>query len=268
VPGVVPGFLATVDRERSELRKVKSPQLHSKTRRDALRAMVEHYFNDIRPRIIGPSEQDEDVADIDDAMQELLQLCHKKGSIRSYSSLLARIRRQLICVDARMVASAALDEEPQLGDAVDMSIVQTLRELVPSAALSYEQALDDLQAESRKSWRGPATDLRECLRETLDRLAPDDDVMAMPGYKQNPDVNGPTMRQKVRYVLKSRGQSKTASESAETATETVDQTVGSFVRSVYTRSSVSTHTPTDRAEVVRIRDYVRVVLCELLEIST
>ena len=57
-------------------------------------------------------------------------------------------------------------------------------------------------------------------------------------------------------------------QSPETAAEAVDELVGAFVRSVYSRSSVSTHTPTDRSEILRIRDWVRLALCELLEVRT
>lgn len=266
--GPLPDFLAQLGRERKELRQVSSPQLHSEKRRAAMRALVERYFNEIRPAVIGASEQDEDVAAVDEAMQDLLVLCHKRGSVRTYANLMNTVRKRLIQVDARVVASPALDQEPEIGDATDGEIVETLRQMAPSAALSYAQALHDLQSQSRLSWRGPATDLREALRETLDYLAPDDDVTGTSGYRQDPNVSGPTMKQKVRFVLKSRGESKSSSAPAEAATEAVESAVGTFVRSVYTRSSVSTHTPTDKAEVVRIRDLVRVVLCELLEIRT
>ena len=57
-------------------------------------------------------------------------------------------------------------------------IIGTLTSLLPSSARSYEQAIRDLQSADRLSWRGPATDLRESLRETLDHLAPDADVAA------------------------------------------------------------------------------------------
>jgi hypothetical protein len=147
-----------------------------------------------------------------------------------------------------------------------MRIVTTLRALLPSAALSYEQALIDLDQPERLSWRGPATDLREALRETLDHLAPDTDVKGSAGYKQEADTRGPTMKQKVRYILKNRGVSKMLAAPAEDATVSIDEAIGNFVRSVYTRSSVSTHTPTDKNEVLRILDFVRVVLCELLEV--
>jgi hypothetical protein len=145
-------------------------------------------------------------------------------------------------------------------------MITTLKALLPSAALSYEQALLDLSQEQRLSWRGPAADLREALRETLDHLAPDEEVVSAPGYKQEPGTHGPTMKQKVRFILRSRGLSKAVSATTEDATSSIDEAIGSFVRSVYTRSSVSTHTPTEKSEVRRVLDLVRVVLSELLEI--
>ena len=74
------------------------------------------------------------------------------------------------------------------------------------------------------------------------------------------------MKQKVRFVLKNRGASKAVSGPAESAIDGVEESLGTFIRSVYTRSNVSTHTPTDKAEVLRVRDLVRVVLSELLEV--
>jgi hypothetical protein len=158
-------------------------------------------------------------------------------------------------------SNRALHPEP-----VDALILGTLSSLLPSAARSYEQALADLKVSERLSWRGPATDLREALRETLDHLAPDDEVVEAPGFKLEKETTGPTMKQKVRYILRKRGLGKTAMQSPEAATQAVDEIVGTFVRGVYTRSSISTHTPTDRAEILRIRDWVRVALCELLEV--
>ncbi len=264
----LPNFVLKLEQARKELRKVNTPQLQSQTRRDTLRVLTEEYFNLIRPSIMSASEQDEDVGHVDDIMQELLVLCHKRGSVKRYESLLKDARKDLILLDARIVASPSTEVNSQTESPVDLMIIQTLNQIVPSAALSYQQAMQDLQAEQRLSWRGPATDLREALRETLDHLAPDQDVIELPGYKQTPDTIGPTMKQKVRFIMKSRGVSKAVSSPAETATESVELAVGSFVRSVYTRSSVSTHTPTDKAEVIRVRNFVRVVLCELLEIHT
>lgn len=149
----------------------------------------------------------------------------------------------------------------------DQRIIEHLRTRLPSAALSYQQAVHDLRAPKRHSWRGPATDLREALRETLDHLAPDTEVTAQEGFRLEEGAKGPTMRQKVRFVLRQRGVSKTAMQTPESAVDAVELTVGSFVRSVYTRSSISAHTPTDRMEVIRVRDWVRAALRELLNID-
>lgn len=263
---LLPAFLEELDKAKIALNKNKSAQLNSRSQRGSLRALVEKYFSEIRPNIIGASEIDQDVGVIDNDMQQLLILCHKRGSVKLYKQLLTKMRKSLIVLDARVVTSITGSNDSYSENEIDVLIVSTLEKIVPSAALSYQQALLDLQIESRYSWRGPATDLRESLRETLDHLAPDQDVIQMSGYKQEPDTNGPTMKQKVRYILKNRGASKAHSTPAETATESIEEAVESFVRSVYTRSSVSTHTPTDKKEVIRIRDFVRVVFCELLEI--
>lgn len=259
-------YIQNLEKARKELNKVKGLQLQSQTERDNLRLLVEKYFSDVRPSVVSDEEQDEAIKQIDEDMQELLLLCHKRGSVKTYRQLLTNAKAGLISVDARVVSSTVLATNKQRLDAVDLQIVNTLQSIVPAAALSYHQAMSDLQGDLRLSWRGPATDLREALRETLDYLAPDEDVKAMPGYKQEQNTNGPTMKQKVRYVLKNRGASKAASGPAEAAVDGVEEALGTFIRSVYTRSNVSTHTPTDKTEVLRVRNLVRVVLSELLEV--
>jgi hypothetical protein len=165
-----------------------------------------------------------------------------------------------------VLASASSLSAGAVGDATDRRIIVIMQGLVPTAALAYEQALLDMAAGGRLSWRGPATDLREALRETLDHLAPDPEVTQQPGFKLESNASGPTMKQKVRYVLRRRGNQRAAVEASEAAVDSVESALGTFVRSVYTRSSVSTHTATGRDEVIRVRDFVRVALCELLEI--
>jgi hypothetical protein len=259
-------LIREVENARKGLNKVKGQQIHSQKQRDGLRLLVERYFDEVRPSVVSEQEQSEAISRVDSDMQELLTLCHKRGSAKSYQQLLANAKAGLIVMDAKVVSSAALAVNQQRLEAVDLQIIGTLQSIVPAAALSYQQAITDLQSPSRLSWRGPATDLREALRETLDYLAPDKDVKVMPGYKQEPSANGPTMKQKVRFVLKNRGASKAVSGPAESAIDGVEESLGTFVRSVYTRSNVSTHTPTDKTEVLRVRDLVRVVLSELLEV--
>lgn len=161
-----------------------------------------------------------------------------------------------------------IDLQPMTVDAdpIDDRILRALDEQLPAAAASYRQALTDLGSTARFSWRGPAADLREALRETLDFLAPDAVVVAQPGFALEEGARGPTMKQKVRYILRERKISASVAQTSESAVVAVDEALGSFVRSVYTRSSVSTHTPTDKGEVVRIKNLVRVALVELLDI--
>lgn len=258
-------YIQKVEKARKDLNRVNG-QLQSQKRRDDLRLLVERYFNEVRPTLVSKQEQDESIKLIDDRMQELLVLCHKRSMGKRYQEILSHAKKFLIAVDSEAVAAAGQVAGEKGVEVVDAQIIDTLQSIAPSAALSYEQAAADIHSAKRLSWRGPATDLREALRETLDCLAPDKDVKAMPGYKQDASTDGPTMKQKVRYILRNRGASKAVSGPAEEAVDAVEEALGSFVRSVYTRSNVSTHTPTDKTEVLRVRDLVRIVLCELLEI--
>jgi len=258
--------LSLADDSKRALRAVKGPQVHSQSLRNDLRLFAGTYFKDVRPSVLRDGIQAQDLQEVDAHLQELAELCHKHGAVTKYLRLVGRSRKALIALDGRILSTSTAIPSGRIA-AVDQEIVRTLTELIPGAAASYQQALVDLQGETRSSWRGPATDLRESLRETLDHLAPDADVIAMPGFKAEPNTNGPTMKQKVRFVLKSREVSKSVADPAEDAANVVETIVGSFVRSVYTRSSVSTHTPTDKKEVTRLLQYVRLVLCELLEVE-
>jgi hypothetical protein len=262
---VINNFIKEIESQKKKVNAVKSKQVRSLPLREEMRRLVEDYFKLIRPTIISDNANDDDVGKVDDQMQELLQLCHKNGSRNNYIKRLNLIRKLIITLDSRIIANTPITTT--LINSIDIQIIETLSKILPSASVSYRQALTDLHEEKRFSWRGPATDLRECLRETLDYLAPDKEVESMPGYKLERDTHGPTMKQKVRYLLTKRGISKVQSATAENAADSVENIVGTFVRSVYTRSSISTHTPTDKSEVLRIKNFVRATLCELLEIN-
>ena len=258
--------LSGVETLQRDLARHKAKQVNSQTDRAAIQSLVDDYFRTIRPSIaIHPALQAK-LSAVDVILQEVLNLSHKRTPVATFRKLLSRCKATLIDLEALSLTHSHQPPGMAPTGGVDEKILQTLQRLVPSAASSYEQALVDLEDERRKSYRGPATDLREALRETLDHLAPDEPVTKQAGYKPEPNTNGPTMKQKVRYILGTRGMMRTLTEPSERAADAIDEAVGSFVRSVYTRSNVSTHTQTDRNEVLRIRDWVRVVMCELLEI--
>ncbi|GAM99148.1 hypothetical protein U91I_02789 [alpha proteobacterium U9-1i] len=147
----------------------------------------------------------------------------------------------------------------------DKEVIKRLTPLVQSAALSYEQAMRDLADDNRISFRGPALELREALREVLDNLAPDAEVMAAPGYKPEKDESGkdrtkPTMAQKARFMM----QKKHSSPAAEQAISAFDGAIAKLTRAVYTLSSQATHVAQERDSVRQIRRYVVVLLHEML----
>jgi hypothetical protein len=127
-----------------------------------------------------------------------------------------------------------------------------------------KQVLQDLSDQQRLSYRGTAADLREVLRELLDHLAPDEEVLKT--IKLEKDQKRPTMKQKAMFVLKARGIGDTARKPAEDAVAAVEDSVGSLARSVYNRGSLSTHIATTRQEVLTFKGYADAVLADLLQI--
>jgi hypothetical protein len=256
-------LMQCVHRLDKDVRPLKGKQVFKAAIRQSAKDIVDGYFREHREPLVVCGLGN--VSDVDAGMHRLLETAQRHSTAATYRSALKELDRQLHQAErqALLVGSGShIDHH----EPVDQLILATLSGLLPSAARSYEQALADLKATNRLSWRGPATDLREALRETLDHLAPDDEVTKAPGFKPEKDSTGPTMKQKVRHILRKRGVGKSAMQSPEAATQAVDEIVGTFVRGVYTRSSISTHTPTDRMEILRIRDWVRVALCELLEV--
>src|SRR6266568_445646 len=145
-------------------------------------------------------------------------------------------------------------------------IIDTLFSILPTASASYEQCLMDLGAPPRRSYRGVAHELRETLREILDYLAPDVDVMAEAGFTLEKGTTRPTQRQKALHVLRKRRLSREAMRAPELAVSMVDELGAAIARSAYTRGSMSAHGVGSAQEVRQLKMYVDAVLAELLEI--
>jgi hypothetical protein len=258
-------FKRRLDALDRSIRGVRAVQIDRADIRDAVRSLVDMYFRDIRGNVAATTPPDI-IARCDLTAHVLLEATHRRSATATFKTNVKELQTCAFELEKSALLTAAAGQVVPI-DADDQRIIDTLRSLLPSAALSYEQALLDLRASQRLSWRGPATDMREALRETLDHLAPDADVTGQAGFKLESGTNGPTMKQKVRFVLRKRGVSRSAMQTPEAAVEAVDEAVGTFVRSVYTRSNLSTHTPTDRTEVIRVRDWVRAALRELLALE-
>jgi len=145
-------------------------------------------------------------------------------------------------------------------------IVRTLARIIPSAAASYEQSLLDLSDLHRRSYRGIAHELREVLRETLNYLAPDAEVMAERGFELEKGQARPTQRQKALHVFKKRNLSREAMSAPELSLSLADELAASIARTAYKRGARDAHTVTSSPEVRQLKMYVDAVLAELLEI--
>lgn len=258
----VAALLGNVERVARAIRAAPGPQIKSRGTKAELHKLATDYFDSVQ----AIAAQSESLSESLNAIFHSIHAASRKSSSTTRClTLLKEAKQGLVECEGLAISQSSKSQAGHRTRADDL-IISSLNEICPSAALAYQQALLDFDQPARLSWRGPATDLREALRETLDILAPDKEIEGMPGYKAEPDAKRPTMKQKVRYILKIRGVPSGAITTPETAVTGIEEIIGGLTRSVYNRSSVSTHTATDRSEVVRVHAWVRMVLCELLEV--
>ncbi len=75
------------------------------------------------------------------------------------------------------------------------------------------------------------------------------------------------MKQKAVFILRARPPKGPHAKTFGDAVDVIEESIGKFVKSVYTHSSVGVHVASSEGEVRRIRDYVTLVLAELLEVK-
>jgi hypothetical protein len=254
----------------SSVGRIKSVNVNREALRTEVRELVQDYFRSVRPTLIKLGLSDNALADLDGPAQELLRLAAGLNARASYVRSFRALHRARGAVEReRELKLGETTTSPRtdlITSGVEVQILTTLRALVPSAAQSYEQALLDLRSAPRVSYRGTAVELREALREVLDHLAPDADVIASPGFKLERDATRPTMKQKAQFILKARGLASGALATPRDAIQRIEDASASLARSVYSRGSMSTHVATTREEVLTMKPYVDGVLAELLQV--
>lgn len=261
----------SIDGFAGALRKSKAINVNSTALRDGAKQVVQEYFREVRPELFRLNLPEENIGTLDELLQRLLELANGRNSKTSYLKVFRDLRKQGPAVEFErellLGKRVASEDDPTLtATQLEEAILKTLSGLVPSAALSYEQAIRDLADADRVSARGTASEIREALREVLDHLAPDSDVKNSEGFKLEKGRDRPTMKQKVRFILRSRGLSRTSIASPEAAVERITSGTDSLARSLYDRGSLDTHVTTSRREVKQLKLYVDGVFAELLEI--
>jgi Predicted pPIWI-associating nuclease len=262
-------------RERAELlqqdiSRVQAVNVNSREVRSEAELLASDYFRAGRPLLLGEGVSASECSALDEHAQALVKLAQGRNQKLSYVKVLRHLRKEMARLEVtRLGAIAKAGNVAPANNGglstIESTITKTLQEILPSAALSYEQACRDL-ATDRTSYRGTAVELREALREVLDRLAPDEDVKKMAGFKPETQNGGPSMRQKARYILKARDIPDTAAKAPEDAVSVVEEAAASLVRSTYQLGSLGTHIKAERGKVQQLKMYVDTVLCEMLKI--
>ena len=192
--------LARVEDVRKAIRAVDGGQVKTKTLCDMLHSLPAFYYGELRSLLPASAAE---TGRADQVFSQLHELSRKHPSKQKCLDALADAKKVLVAIECvRLVGAGA--RGAGVTSPVDERIISSLLELCPAAAAAYAQGVKDLETIDRASWRGPATEFRELLRETLDALAPDKEVEAMPGYKHEQNATRPTMRQKAKFILKSR----------------------------------------------------------------
>lgn len=251
----------------SRLRRGRTVNINDRDMKSAAIELAADYFTNLRPSLCR-SLNDEHLP-CDQRWQDLVRLAQKNSPRKTYVATLSNILKDIQELNVRLITKDRSKQARTQSDLTpaEVRLLKTLEDLLPSAAASYQQGINDLVDAGRVSFRGTASEFRESLREVLDHLAPDSEVMKQVGFKLEEGQNRPSMRQKAHFVLKSRGRSKTQFTTTEKSIEIVEGLIADMVRAVYNRASLATHVETTRVEVVRLKQYVDTVLYDLLEIS-
>ena len=254
-----------------KIRRGKSVNVNDRQTKDDIVSLATSYFSEHRDQVVKAVGQTEELLGVDQQWQELLILAQGNNSRKTYIKGLGVLKRELSRLNVACLSRVSSKgiHGTSLSDlsTAEKLIIETLENYVPSAADSYRQGILDLQAHGRLSYRGTASEFREALRETLDHLAPDKEVVKQSGFKLEEKQTKPTMKQKVRFVLTSRDRNKTQRETAEKSVYLIESLAGEVTRAVYNRASLATHVETARKEVQQVKRYVDTVFFDLLEIS-
>jgi hypothetical protein len=242
-------------------------QLDNKSRKTA-----QLYFRRTRLKIEPLNVNSEILHRLDERIQNLLRLSsNKRSTKKSYQREIENILRCVRVLDSQIEVKTsqkaiAVTKQTISNSDIEKKIINELQLISPMATNSYQQALLDLADVKRISFRGTANELRESLRETLDILAPDKEVTAQGNFKLEQNTTSPTMKQKVRFILRKRGLSDTAIKVPEHTIENIEASVSNLVRAVYNRTSISAHVSSSHSEVMKIKNYIDAIFTDLFEI--
>lgn len=238
-----------------EVGRARGERLSSPVIRRNFRQLHDWYLDELRPALREAEFDEAGLTRLDVQFEKVVSCSSGRARTTAGKALLEVVRTSLKGAEA--YASPAL---ATAASATEKDLISALKGILPAAALGYEQALRDLAAPDRLSYRGVASELREVLREVLDHFAPNERL------PKNSDGRKPTMKEKVKYILKARDMGDTRRGAAESTAEILDEGVPNLARSIYDLGSLDTHVSPTRREVARLRRYLEALLLDLVEI--
>jgi hypothetical protein len=263
-------FSELINKLEHDIGKYKATNINSSELRNQAKENVQYFFRNCSSPLINSQIDVKLLENLNNGCQSLLKLSFRPNSKVSFLQAIKYIKQLIeqitIALEIRHWDLSELTAKSEALSIEENNIYLTLLDIIPKVGLSFKQAIIDLNDSGRISYRGVANELRESLRETLDFFSPDIKVMNEPGFQLEKDRKQPTMKQKVRYILRARGMAKNAMKTPEDATETIEARIADFTRATYDRSSIASHTSAERSEVIQIKKYVMVVLSEILSL--
>jgi hypothetical protein len=162
---------------------------------------------------------------------------------------------------ARRVQAVVPSRGPLSGR--EAAILARLRRESAPLANSMEQALSDLNDLNRLSYVGPAGEVREVMRATVQLMAPDHEIRKEPWYVgiEQGGKRNPSQAERTRYAVQQRRGSK---EQVQDLDALIDELVGQIGRRTYTVGSGAFHAGTDREAVWKLTGWVWALLDEVL----
>jgi hypothetical protein len=257
-----------IDSFTAGLSRNKAHHVNAASLRRQARDIVTGYFRGVNPALKGLGLTVPTLRGLDSEMQHLIGLSTGRNTKSSYQGSVRGMKGMRKDIETGLeflIGTETPEAHYQIGG-VESAILKTLGTMLPTAAASYEQVLLDIQNTKRLSYRGTAADLREVVREVLDHLATDADVMKSAGFKLEQGQKGPTMKQKVRFILRARKAGDSIRQTSEDSAQHLDGNVASIGRAVYTRGATDVHTARPREEVLNFKGYADAILGELLAI--
>ena len=142
-------------------------------------------------------------------------------------------------------------------------ILERLKRLSPSLADSLEQAFTDLNDPSRLSYMGPAGEVREVMRATVQMLAPDIEVRKQSWFTgiEQGNKRNPSQAERTRYAVQKRGGDR---EQVKGHDELIDQLVAQISRQTHATGSSALHSGAVRERGGKLTGWIFAILDEVL----